>query len=224
MQIIRGRVIANSNQIQLFPEHTSGSEHHSHSSHKTSQKTIELLFVKWLNAPFLVPKSEISDFADYTAGLGEYNGYFYGILGSPFLQKFGVKGSEHADELPIFPSGFEKFLKKPIRGQIVSIGKSFRQADPNEYNDANWENLVIPVRVNVGKAQGVTINLKFFFADVESSFAEEVRVKDVGANSSLVEVTRSVRKKNCVVTEHNDCENPEYAKLKVGLKLSTTGF
>lgn len=224
MQIIRGRVIVNSNQIQLLPEHKSGTEHHGHGGHQKSHEQINLLFVKWRGVPFLVPRNAISNFADYTAGLGEFNGYFSSILGNPFLGKSGVEGNENFDELPVFPVGYEKFVKKPIKGQIISIGKSFRRTDPIEYNAENWEHLVIPVRINVGKAHGAVPNLQLFFVDVESSGVEEIKIKKVAANTSLAEIIRTVRKRNCVVTEYNDCENPEFPEIKAGQKVSTTGF
>lgn len=230
MQIIRGRVIVNSNQIQLLPEHKSGTEHHGHGEYKKNQEQIDLLFVKWRGVPFLVPQDAISDFADFTAGLGRYNesySYMLGdisLFGNPYLQKFGIGENENNNELPIFPAGYEKFVKKPIKGQIISIGKSFRQPDPNEFNAENWENLVIPVRINVGKAHGVVPNLRFIFVNAKSSHSEELIVKKVEENSSLVEIIRSVRKKSCIVAEDNTCENFDYAKIKVGLKISTTGY
>lgn len=226
MRIIRGRVIVNSDRIQLSPEHVSGTENHGHGGHQKSQEQINLLFVKWRGVPFLVPQNAISDFADFTAGLGDYNEhYLYSdIFGNPFLQKFGSGENENLNELPVFPVGYEKFVKKPIKGKIISIGKSFRKPETDEFNGENWENLITPVRINVGQAQGVLPNLRLYFTDIENSPFEEVRVRTVGVNSSVIEIKRHVRKKNCVVSENNDCENHEYEKIKAGLKVSTTGY
>lgn len=217
MQIIRGKVFVSEFQIRLIPEQTFG-EMHSHKVHRSQQT--ELLFVKWGGVPFLVNKESIEDFADYTAGLGEFNGYFH-FLGSPFFSKLGSDFDEKAVETVIFPKGFEKFVKKPIKAEIISIGKSFRRID--ESND-DWEVLVIPVRLNVGSLNGVSRDMQFFYVIGEQNLIENITIKKVSAKFSTAEITRSVRKKNCVSTEYNDCENPEYIKLKVGLRVSTTGY
>lgn len=222
MQIIRGRAIADSDKVQLFPEHISGKEHHGHDDHKKSQKTIDLLFVKWRDVPFLVNKDLISDFADYTAGLGDYNEHLFDSL--PFLQKIGAEENDKAEELPVFPNGYEKFVKKPVSGQIVSIVKSFRRADSESYNAKNWEKLITQVRVNFGALQGAAPKLKLNFVGVESPAFEEIRIKKAGVNTSLVEIIRSVPKRNCVVTDDDDCESYDYPEIKVGMRVSTIDF
>lgn len=221
MQVIRGSVVASSSQIQLLPEHITGSLHHSKHQHTQNYKPIDLLFVEWHGVPILVQKTNLTSFADYAAGLGEYNGYFGILEGTPFLRKFGVESTDNFGELPIFPAGYEKFVKKPIKGKIIKIGKSFRQADPDS---EDWENLVTQVSVDIGKADGGVPNLQLFFVDSESDFQEEIKIKKVYANSSITEIVRSVRKKNCLISEESDCKDSDYSKINVGLKLSTTGF
>lgn len=223
MKITRGSVIVTPSGIQLIPEQISGKGHSNHKTHQHNYAPVELIFVKWKDASYLVAKTAVSDFTDYTAGLGEYNNQLHFFDYEPFLVRLDSKSKKDIGELPIFPAGYEKFVKKPIKGQIVSIGKSFRRKDPIEYNDMNWEDLIILVQINVGKNQGVTRNLQFYFVDNEQHMVETISVKKVELNSSLLEINRSVRKKNCVISEHNDCENHEYAPIKVGMKLSTTG-
>jgi hypothetical protein len=223
MRITRGRVVVQSNMIKLFPEIVIGKKHSGHGEQDKAPKQINLLFVKWLNVPFLVNENEISSFADFTVGLGDYNDFYSGILGHPFFQKLGAEANDNPNELPIFPSGYEKFVKKPVKGEITSIGKTFRRPDPHEFNREEWENSVTQALVNIGRAQGAVRNLRLFYVNAKNSPIEELRIVKVGVNSSLIEISRSVRKKNCVVSEHNDCENHEYEKIKVGLKVSTTG-
>lgn len=219
MQIIRGKVVPSKYQIRLIPEKTFGKTH-AHKNHVTHNHQTEFLFVKWGNVPFLVTKNSIKDFADYTAGLGEFNGYFH-FLGIPFFSKLGMGFDEREIEMPIFPPGFERFVKKPIKAEIISIGKSFRRID--ESND-DWEDLVIPIRLNVGKLSGAYPEMQLFYVNNEQTPIEKITVKKVGEKFADAEITRSVRKRDCKISEYNDCENPEYLKLKVGIKVSTTGY
>lgn len=216
VQIVRGKVSADNVQIRLTAEFTLGNTD-SHGHHDQTRLS-ELLFVKWKGASFLVPKESIENFADYTAGLGEYNQIL--LDGFPFLVKSDSQNDEKSQELPVFPKGFEKFLKKPVKAQIISIGKSFLRPDPD---DEDWDNLIIPVKLNVGKNPEAKPDLKLLYINQEQHYNEKIIIKKVKEKFSTAEIIRPVRKQNCAITDYNDCVNPKYINLQVGLRLSSTG-
>jgi hypothetical protein len=222
MQIIRGKVSFSLTGVQLIPESIFGEMGSHGKDHSKHNQKYEFLFVRWYDVPFLIEKRTISDFADYTAGLGEFNEnyQFLGILGSPFFSKLGVEYNENADELPKFPKGYEKFIKKPVKAKIIAIGKSFRRTDKD---NEDWEELITEVKLDAGKNKGAISNLFLHFVKEEEHWMEKIIIKRVGATSSWAQIIRSVRKKNCVVSEYNDCENFKYTPIKIGLELSTTG-
>lgn len=221
MQIIRGKVAVDSSKLILYPEINLGRNHHgNHKSHNKQPDKYDFLLVKWGNSSYLISPKNISSFADYTAGLGEYNNPFQWELGYGFLYRFDKENSENTGELPIFPKGYEKFVKKPIKTEINNIGKGYRQ-HVKDSNDS--DKFIIPIKLNVGKNQGVYRNLSLLFVGEEPSLFEEIRIKQVFQNFSVAHITRTIPKKNCQKTEFTDCEGIEYTQLKVGMKLSTTG-
>jgi len=226
MAIVRGKVIVEPGYVRLFPFHSTGTNH-GHGKEKSVAN--EFLFVKWRNVEYLIGKSELINFADFTAGL---NAETSGLYGEPwYFSKLSgqVKGS--LNELPIFPRGYESYLKKPLKAKIVSIGKSYRRVKPLELDEVGdaLENqndeLVTTVRLDIGNSMGVSSGtvLRFLFEKDEHYGVEGIRVGTVFENYSYGEYVTDIPRRDCKKSEMELCEAAERRALKIGQRLSTTG-
>lgn len=229
MRITRGRVQITKTSVKFIPEIVLGTTSHQGHSQSENNKIREFLFVKWRKAYFLVQPDEITRFAQFTAGLdGLTNGYFdEGRYFSKVLQ--GYTGS--ANELPIFPVGYEKYVKKPFKATIVSIGKGFRRAKKPQFEEdrtrieENYDDWVTEVKVNIGKSSQISPNvyLKFLPESQDDYATDGIIIKKVFANYSIGEYFVDIPKKDCKKSEFENCEASEGKSLKAGLKVSTTG-
>jgi hypothetical protein len=201
----------------------SSSHTHGHSHARTPVK-IRFLPVTWRGMRYLVGENEIADFFDYAAGLGKFNrglGGFMFIDAADFFYRIKDRTNEGDKGLPVVPPGYERFIKKPIEAKLTSVGTGYRKVDPeNEW----WDDFVIPVTVSVGQASGVKRKMSLRVVGLEGfgGVGEIVEIKQVGLRSSRGVVIRTIRKKPCAkISDKDDCDEPEYLPLKVGLQLTT---
>lgn len=228
MKITRGRVSLTQSSVKFIPEKVLGGTS-SHGNHNNGSSQQEFLFVTWRKADFLIQEKYITDFANYAAGLNLASSDFYdeGRYFSKVLQDY----SGSVNELPIFPVGYEKFVKSPLRTTILSIGKSYRRSKPKElYDDGtaieqNYDDLVTEVKVNLGKSSGVSREtlLRFLVENEDDYSTDGVVIKKIYPNYSTGEYVIDIPKRNCKKSEYETCEFEPGRTLKVGLKLSTTG-
>lgn len=201
----------------------SSSQSHGH-SHAPAPVEIRFLPVTWRGVRYLIGENEIADFCDYAAGLGKFNrglGGFMIIDATDFFYKIKDQVVEEDKGLPVVPPGYERFIKKPIEAKLTSVGTGYRRIDPeNEW----WDNFVIPVTISVGQASGVKRKMSLRLIGLEGfgGMGEIVELKQVGLRSAAGVIVRTIRKNPCVkFSDTDDCEEPEYLPLKVGLQLTT---
>lgn len=231
-QIKRGKVVVTSSLVRLIPEKiVTASFHHRSHSKKTHNKPVEFLFVKWRGKKFLIFSDQIINFADYTAGLNPETSGLYdeGWYFSEVLKE--ENGS--ANELPIFPIGYENYVKKPFKGEIISVEKTFRRNKPIPSKEEgeyfldfakNYEDLVSEVKINLGKSSGIYPKVVMrFVSDEDSSDYDRIVITKVFGNYSIGEYVSDTPKKNCQKSDTEDCKPAERKSLKKGIKLSTTG-
>ena len=227
-----GTVVSSPDLVQLMPEKkATGLKNHRHGS----ETNLRFLPVIWRTTRYLVPENEIADFGDYVAGLGKYNSHH--LMFFEFAEFF-IKphdtastavedsGRTHQERsvlfvVPSVPRGYERFIKKPIEGNIVARAKGYvRKNAENEW----WDDLVIPVSINVGSANGLKekMVLRVVGTDGFGGNAEYVEVSKVGLKLSRGIIVRPVRKIPCIkFSPTDDCENPDYQSIKAGLRVTT---
>lgn len=233
-KIARGRVIKTDTSIQLIPEKviTSTFEHGSHSSRANDYKEREFLLVKWQAKNYVIESDSITNFADYTAGLNPETSGIYdeGWYYSKVFQE--SKGT--ANELPIFPAGYEKYVKKPFKATITSIGKSFRRNkkpvsdESDEYlkdDVKNYEDSVTEVKLDLGKSSNISPNIFLrFISENENDYSMRgITITKVFDKYAIGEYVTDVPKKTCQKSDFETCEAEERRPLKIGSKVSTTG-
>jgi len=203
----------------------SSAQSHGHGhGHVPTPVVIRFLPVTWRGVRYFVGEDEIADFCDYAAGLGNFNrglGGFTIIDAIDFFYKIKDQANEEDKGLPVVPPGYERFVKKPIEAKLTSVGTGYRRIDrENEW----WDNFVIPVTISVGQANGVKRKMSLRVIDHQGfgGMGEIVEIKQVGLRSSRGVIVRTIRKNPCVkFSGTDDCEEPEYQPLKVGLRLTT---
>ena len=227
-----GTVVFSPDLVQLIPEKkASGSTNHRHGP----ETKLRFLPVIWRNTRYLVPENEIAEFGNYVAGLGEYNSPDFIFLEfAQFFVKLRDTASSAVEDpggiqrrrsdlfiVPSVPQGYERFIKKPIDGNIVSRAKSYvRKNAENEW----WDDLIIPVSINVGSANGLKekMFLRVVGTDGFGGNLEYVEITKVGFKLSRGIIARPIRKIPCIkFAPTDDCENPDYQAIKVGFRVTT---
>lgn len=232
MQIIRGKVVVTSSLVRLIPEKIVKASF-DHGSHNFSlNKPIDFVLVKWRGENYIVRPTDLRDFADYAAGLNpETSGlydegrYFIGL---------SQKTTGSANDLPIFPAGYETYVKKPLKMTIVSLSKNFRRSKPPVSEDSddyeketvkNYDDLVTQFKLDIGKTPNLAPDtfIRFVRENEDDYSMDGIRIVKVFDDYSIGEYVTSVPKKTCRKSGYGDCMAEERRPLKVGMKLSTTG-
>lgn len=187
----------------------------SHGHHESAAQ--EFLFVTWRGASYLTTKAEIGDFGDLIAGLGKFNDEVEWQL--PYYVRLHSKPSGSIDELPTFPPGYERFVKRPIDLKITAVGKRTVRRFKVEYDDKPQYESRTPVVLDGGRAEGVKSGLKFWVVD--SGESDQVIVRKVGLHSSRGVIIRWVEEDaNTHFTRWKDYDR--YPAIKSGWRLTTS--
>lgn len=232
-QIIRGKVAVTNALVRLIPEKIiTASFHHGNHNKETQDKPIELVFVKWRGKRFLIFTNQVTNFADYTAGLNPATSGLYdeGWYFSEVLKE--ETGS--VNELPIFPVEYENYVKKPFKATISSLGKSFRRKKPPISEDAdeyekeivkNYDDLVTQLKLNIGKNVNLYPNIfiRFARANEDDYSTDGIKIVKVFDDYSIGEYVTLVPKNSCKKSDFERCEAEQRRVLKAGMKVSTTG-
>lgn len=224
MRILRGSVEVVPDGIVLTPKLRLGqsSVHGAHAAHSRSLETFKFVAVRWMDAVYLVQKENLPDFADYSAGLGDYNGRFSYMFGNPYLA-MGVADEKRSAGYvePSYPKGYDRFHKSPVRGSIVSIGKGRREVDPDSDTHDRW---TTPIKVNVQLSSKVNSSINLIPVGEDLENVDEFQLVSVKNGIATVNHIRLVAKPNCTPTSYEDCKDPGYLKLRRGLILSSNGL
>ena len=113
---------------------------------------------------YLVPVESLKEFGQFVSGRGKFN-EFDGLC-CEFLPTFMTHRIDGPNDPPSYPvpARYEQFILKPIEGQITYVGKPFRKnlGFSGQFSStAPQEAILIPVRLNVGRLQGVKKNMYF---------------------------------------------------------------
>jgi hypothetical protein len=212
MSFSYGEVVAGPTSVQLITGKTIiGSGNHRHSTFST----VRFLPVIWSKTLWLVPELEMASFGDYVAGVGRYNEWLlYGEFGPMFLSKaFSDNETFPVSKEPIVPHGYERYIKTPIAATVVVVGRAYVQRS----DDESWDDLITPVTVKLSRT-GAKAKLKFRLLDSDEVI-ELIKVRGRTASGIIV---RPTRKKPCVKFDpEDDCLDPDFDPVTVGLKAST---
>ena len=176
-----GKVVASPTSVRLIYEYHRLSNSHGHGhSPKAAPTEIKFRPIKWRGNRYLIEEKRMAEFGEFVAGLGKHNQEFAWPADMIFFSG-GEEPKASSGELPIVPQGYERFIRKPIEAKITFVGKPQLKRYRDEFGTIHKEKH-IPVRVNVGRSQGVKRGMYLHVLSHEEG--ETVRVKRVGENSS----------------------------------------
>lgn len=223
MGITYGRVEATPTLVQFFPESEKHSSH-SHGGHSTANAPLEVIRfvpVVWRGERLLVSADEMEEFGDYVAGVGSYNGWSdLFIEHTVFFSHSGVDAAEPGrDAPPAVPTGYERFLKRPVEANVTSIGKRvFRReftVEGKNMSRSFARVFLTYVTLDAGTEQGVKDKMVF-------------RAARRDEDETVVVVVRAGRRRSTAVVvgeldEQGRTARPEQLRSKVarGWKLTT---
>ena len=186
----------------------------SHSS-KLNGQVKKYLPVKWGERRYLVPESEVAKFYQFVAGYGWKQDEY--VVFDFFLKDDDVE--KPITGMPVFPRGYERFVKKPIEATITQVLRREVKTEQSYDGSPAYESHTF-VRLNVGTANGVKRGMTFNV--VESEDYEKVELLQIGRNSSTGVLIRSLdENKQETFKNWQTNEVKPYPSVAVGWKVST---
>jgi hypothetical protein len=200
MGVTRGRVESQPNLITFIPEFEKSSRDkmQMHSTHDVQS----FIPVKWRDELLLIPEKEVGEFADYVAGLGDFNGLNGfdpdDMAGSYFFSKRAGKDTPRA-EFPVLPREYQHLMKQPVTGSVTRVIR--RQVERNysyefasriiSFTQEHEIAALYSIVVNIGTAQGAKKGLLLRVS--EPDLGETLRLVDVGETSSKAVLVRDIQ-------------------------------
>jgi hypothetical protein len=172
--------------------------------------------VTWGGAHYLVPENRIDDFCLWAAGLGEGKRSEKGPIEEYIFSK---RGEDPIAEpgLPVVPPGYERFVRIPIDATIVRVGRSFVR---HQKRREPFDQLVIPVVLNVGREDNVRKGLSFNLFG--QSGGDKVIITIVSARSARGEIIRLIDRGPNVRVNRWGQEGEHKEPITVGMPVSTS--
>jgi hypothetical protein len=127
------------------------------------------------------------------------------------------------------PPLYERHIKKPINGEVISIGKR-RETKGYDASCCGIEtkSSALSVTVNVGRKNGVTKNLLFLLVDVGDNFSQVLKITKVRENTSQAIIYRQLDENGKEFYEGDyNRETDSSAKIpfppvRIGTKITTS--
>lgn len=228
MALSYGRVRVTPSGIQLIPEFSKSSKPQGHHGAKHVDTILNFVPVKWRSSLYLIPENEIADFADYAAGLGQYNALndkeaF--LPESHFYSKYA--GNMVTGDLPVLPDAYQRFVRSPLAGEITAIrGKKLRRNYSYEFKSDAYSfatqfelaSLTF-VTVNIGTVHGAKKDM--FLRIVKPDLGEALRLIEVGSTSSTAVLVREVENRKETYYDHEAEREVEYPPVATRWILTT---
>lgn len=185
-----GKVEVTASEIRFIPERDM-RETYREQPLKTPLNWVATQAPQW---KFMIPADELKDFGEYVAGLSVYNDF-----NGPCCEfdPFFVAPTATGEVAGItVPDKYQRFVKRPITGSIVSVGK---RRVVKEYglegkffsHSFLEKTSLTPVTVNAGRNHGLKKNMLLRFAGAQFDLpGEYIQVISVGRQTATALVIR----------------------------------
>lgn len=180
---------------------------------------------------YLVRKEEVNSFGDYFGGFGEFNGFPRKQL-CDGCSTFAERMDEKRKDLNVSffaPKQYINFIKQPINGEIISIGKRWKT---KSYESSccrfETESSALSVSVNVGKKHGVTKNLLFLLIESGDNFSQILKITKVSKNTSEGIIYRTLDENGNETydgkydNESDSSPKIPFPPIRIGTKITTS--
>lgn len=171
--------------------------------------------VKWGERHYLVSENRVAEFYNFVAGYGwkkDQYVFFDFLVRKDDLRK-PING------MPIFPHGYERFVKKPIEASITKILRREIKMEQGYDGLPIFDSHTL-VRLNVGRVDGIKRGMRLNVVDSED--LEAVEILKVGNRSSTGVLVRSLdENKQETFTNYRTDEIKPLPEVSVGWQLTT---
>lgn len=236
MGLVYGRVEATPTLVQFFPELDKESagghgSHHGGAQHAARPRdVIRFVPVEWRGRRLLIAEREMEEFGDYVAGLGSYNGDFVtrfldyeNFFRGPDKDDRGV-GSVSAQ--PVVPTGYERFIKRPIEARVTSVGRRVFKSDyfiESKHSSMNFARASLTrVTISAGSEQGVKEGLVFRVTRPDEG--DTVFITRAGRRTSEAVVVREIDQRGVENFYDSEYRERRHSKVARGWRLTTSLF
>lgn len=148
---------------------------------------------KWipvLGGEWLIPLNEVDKFADFYAGVGEFNGFVRKFReGYPFAYRW--ERDFKPENRFVLPREFAKNEKKQFTGQIVAVGNA-RVERIEDIFLFDKKVSVTPVEINLGSKDRLSKGQEFILLSDDDGAYETLIVTSVGRNRSKGKLIRKI--------------------------------
>ena len=180
---------------------------------------------------FMIPKNEIESFGQYMAGLHDYNDFNGPCCEfDPFFVSTVPTGELVLSVLPIVvPEDYERFMKRPITGRIVSIGKrrivKSYGLEGQLYSHHFAESSLTPIAIDVGKIHGLRKNMLLrFVGDQFNMPSQYIQVTSVGRETAAAVLIRDVDDRNheSYIVNPESGQRISFPPIQPGMQVTTS--
>lgn len=205
-----GNIKETSDTIELIPEIDK-------SSPRKNQSPTKYVKVKWSDRKYLVEENSLLPFAEKAAGIYVEPSIDENSIPNRWAN-YWVSGEIGKDliGLPVFPSSYKKFERKPIYSRILSVGK--RTVEEKELGNA-WfsESAWYELKIDGGMNRGIKKGMEFYCPKLENI----VYIVKSNPNSStgLVQVDIDENKKDKCTDDKGNAKN--CPKIQSGYQIET---
>ena len=180
---------------------------------------------------FMIPKDEITKFGQYVAGLRDYNDFNGPCCEFDpfFVSRVPEEPVSGVSEI-LVPDEYQRFMRRPITGRIVSIGK--RRVVRSYGLDGKFfsENLdassLTPIVINIGRMHGLRKNMLLRFAGEQFNLSEQlIRITSVRRQSAVAVVIRSVDERDqegYIVNPFESARRVSFPPIRPGMRVTTS--
>jgi hypothetical protein len=220
-----GKVEVTSSEIRFIPERDMRE------TFRNRKLSTPLIWVAAKSPPlkFMIPQEEIKNFGEFIAGLRDYNDFNGPCCEfDPFFVS-KVSTDELAQGVSI-PDEYQRFMRRPITGRIVSIGKRRivrgYWMHRNLFGNLFPESSLTPIAIDIGRIHGLRKNMLLRFAGEQFNLREQyIQITSVRRQTAVAVVIRSIDKHN----HENYLDNPiesdkriSYPPIRAGMRVTTS--
>ena len=214
-----GKVEVTTSEIRFIPERDMRRTFRG----KKLQIPLSWVPAQLSESRFMVPKNEIGNFGQYLAGLVDYNDFNGPCCEfDPFFVLQGSRGAQApTGSAVLVPAEYQRFIRQPITGQIISIGKrrivKGYAVHATLFSHYFEESALTPITIDAGRVHGLRKNMLLRFAGDQSNQPRQfVRVTSVGSRTAVAVLIRPIYE--------NDRESylAGFPAIRAGMRVTTS--
>jgi hypothetical protein len=175
---------------------------------------------------YFVPVEMLKDFGEYMAGFGEYNNFSGECCEfAPNFLAVRIDRQEKEFDYPV-PPEYRRFIKNPINAEVTFIGNKRRVKNWGYEGELyqQWipQAVLIPVRINAGRENGVKLNMLFRLIG-EPGFNQYLQITRVHQRTASGYIVRDLNSEGKeTYWDIDDGQEKPLPPIKAGAKVTTS--